>query len=257
MVLRIGLYCAAMKRDGRLLSSNFAKVYGSPGEAPRVLGLLRAFWPLMVVCLFTGYLLRAMLPLPRLSLSQVGILFILLAVSTGWLLFWGGRRLKNFLKGAQGEEWVAHELSFLSSEYTIFNGLQLEGGGESFDHIVVGPSGIFGVETKNWRGAVEFREGKLFCNGEEPSRSPIRQVKRAAAELARYLDEAHVKDCQIFCVLCFISTDLPEDVMNVNGVVVCTGARLAGVLQEQLADPLPLDARESVVHVLKKAAGTA
>ena len=62
------------------LSSQFARVYGSPGEAPRVMGLLRAFWPLLVICFVTGYLLRALFPVPALSLSQVGVFFFLVAV---------------------------------------------------------------------------------------------------------------------------------------------------------------------------------
>ena len=120
------------------------------------MGLLRAFWPLLFVCLVTGYLLRALLPSPELSLSHVGILFFLVAVVAGILLAWGDRRLGNFLKGAKGEEWVAHELSFLSAEYTVFNGLGLGGGKQSFDHIVVGPSGVFVVETKTGRAPLSF-----------------------------------------------------------------------------------------------------
>lgn len=235
------------------LSSRFARVYGSPGEAPRVMGLLRAFWPLLLVCLVTGYLLRALFPFPALGLSQVGVLFFLVAVSSGILLAWGDRRLANFLKGAKGEEWVAHELAFLSSEYTVFNGLRLGKGRQNFDHIIVGPSGVFVVETKNWKGSIEFREGKLYAGGKEPSRPPLRQVKAATAELVAYLDDSGNGGIPVYSVLCFISTKLPEELMNVNGVVICSGARLFNVLQESFEAPLSVAAREGVVRELKKA----
>jgi hypothetical protein len=235
------------------LSSRFAQVHGSPGEAPRVLGLLRAFWPLLLVCLVTGYLLRAMLPAPALGLSQIGILFFLLAVVAGVLLAWGDRRLGNFLKGAKGEEWVAHELSFLPADYTVFNGLHLGGGKQNFDHIVVGPSGVFVVETKNWKGSVEFREGKLYAGGKEPSRPPLRQVKAATAELVAFLDDTGNGGVPVHSVLCFISTKLPEEVMNVNGVVVSSGARLFGVLQESFEEPVSEPLRKNIVKVLKQA----
>jgi len=235
------------------LSSKFARVYGSPGEAPRVMGLLRAFWPLLLVCLVTGYLLRALLPSPVLTLSHIGILFFLVAVVAGVLLAWGDRRLGNYLKGAKGEEWVAHELSFLSSEYTVFNGLRLGGGKQNFDHIVVGPSGIYVVETKNWKGSVEFREGKLYAGGKEPSRPPLRQVKAATTELVAFLDDSGHGGFPVHSVLCFISTKLPEEVMNVNGVVVCSGARLFNVLQESFEEPLPESARDGVVRELRSA----
>lgn len=234
------------------LSTRFARVYGSPGEAPRVLGLLRAFWPLLVICFVTGYLLRALLPLPSLGLSQIGVLFFLVAVATAILLAWGDRRLGNFLKGAKGEEWVAHELSFLGSEYTVFNGLRLGGGKQNFDHIIVAPAGVFVVETKNWKGSVEFHDGKLYTGGKEPSRPPLKQVKAATAELVSYIDDAGCGDIPVHSVLCFLGTKLPEDIMNVNGVVVCTGTRLVDVLQETFDEPISLGLREQVVSELRK-----
>jgi hypothetical protein len=241
-----------METHTESMSSRFARVYGSPGEAPRVLGLLRAFWPLLVVCFVTGYLMRALLPWPKLGLSQVGILFFLVAVATGILLAWGDRRLGNYLKGAKGEEWVAHELSFLSSDYTVFNGLRLGGGKQNFDHIIVGSAGVFVVETKNWKGAVEFRDGKLYAGGKEPSRPPLRQVKAATAELVACMDESGCGDVPIHSVLCFLGTKLPQDIMNVNGVVICKGEKLIEVLQETFDKPVPLAVREQVVHELRK-----
>ena len=241
-----------MQKQKEPLSNRFARVHGSPGEAPRVLGLLRAFWPLLLVCFVTGYLVRAWFPFPELGVSQVGILFFLVAVVAIVLLAWGDRRLGNFLKGAKGEEWVAHELAFLDSGYTVFNGLRLKGGKQNFDHIVVGPAGVFVVETKNWKGSVEFRDGKLFAGGREPSRPPLRQVKAATAELIAFLDDAGRGDIPVHPVLCFISTKLPEEIMNVNGVVVCTGSRLIDVLQETFDEPVPEARRERVVDELKK-----
>jgi hypothetical protein len=234
------------------LSSGYARVYGSPGEAPRVLGLLRAFWPLLVICCVTGYLVRALFPVPELELTQVGILFFLVAVVTAVLLAWGDRRLGNFLKGAKGEEWVGHELAFLNSDYAVFNGLRLGGGKQNFDHIIIGPAGIFVVETKNWKGSVEFKGGKLFADGKEPSRPPIRQVKDATAELVAYIDEAGCSDIPVHSVLCFLETELPEEIMNVNGVVVCSGNRLSDVLQETFDQPVPAAKRQQVISELRK-----
>ncbi len=241
-----------MEKQKESLSSRFAQVYGSPGEAPRVLGLLRAFWPLLLICFSAGYLVRAGFPFPSLSISQVGILFFLVAVAAAILLAWGGRRLGNFLKGAKGEEWVAHELAFLSAEYNVFNGLHLSGGKQNFDHIIVGPSGVFVVETKNWKGSVEFREGKLYAGGKEPSRPPLKQVKAATAELVSFIDDVGYGDIPVHSVLCFLGTKLPEEVMNVNGVVVCTGQRLVDVLQETFGEPISESMREQVVTELRK-----
>ena len=184
--------------------------------------------------------------------SQIGILFFLVAVAAAILLAWGDRRLGNFLKGAKGEEWVAHELAFLSADYTVFNGLRLGGGKENFDHIIVGPAGVFVVETKNWKGSVEFRDGRLFAGGKEPSRPPLKQVKAAAAELVSYIDDAGCGGVPVNTVLCFLGTKLPEEIMNVNGVVVCAGKRLVDVLQETFDEPIAESMREHVVSELRK-----
>lgn len=241
-----------METQKESLSSRFARVYGSPGEAPRVLGLLRAFWPLLLICFAAGYLVRAWFAFPALNVSQVGILFFLVAVAAAILLAWGDRRLGNFLKGAKGEEWVAHELAFLGSDFAVFNGLRLVGGKQNFDHIIVGPAGVFVVETKNWKGAVEFRDGKLYADGKEPSRPPLKQVKAATAELVEFLDDSGRGEIPVHSVLCFLGTRLPEEVMNVNGVVVCTGQRLVNVLQETFNEPIPEAMREQVVEELRK-----
>ena len=240
-----------METQKEPLSSRFARVYGSPGEAPRVLGLLRAFWPLLLICYAAGYLVRAWFPFPELTVSQVGVLFFLVAVAAAVLLAWGDRRLGNFLKGAKGEEWVAHELAFLGPEYAVFNGLRLGGGTENFDHIIVGPSGVFVVETKNWKGSIEFRDGRLFADGKEPSRPPLRQVKAATAELVAFFDDAGCGSIPVHSVLCFLGTKLPEELMNVNGVVVCAGQRLSDVLQETFDEPVSESLREQVVKELK------
>ena len=241
-----------MEANKEALSSRFAQVYGSPGEAPRVLGLLRAFWPLLVICFVIGYLLGAWRLSPALEDTQVGVLIFLVAVAAAVLLAWGDRRLGNFLKGAKGEEWVAHELAFLSSEYTVFNGLRLGGGKQNFDHIVVGPAGLFVVETKNWKGSVEFRDGRLYAGGREPSRPPLKQVKAATAELVAFIDDAGCGDLPVHPVLCFLGTKLPEEIMNVNGVVVCKGEKLIDVLGETFDEPVADPLRRQVVSELRK-----
>ncbi|QBG47963.1 NERD domain-containing protein [Verrucomicrobia bacterium S94] len=157
-----------------------------------------------------------------------------------------------FSERGEGEEWVAHELAFLPSNYTVFNGLRL-GGKHNFDHIIVAPTGIFVVETKNWQGSVEFKEGRLvFPGGKEPGRPPLRQVKDAAAELIRFIDDAGCGDLPVHSVLCFLKTGLPEDIMNVNGVVVCKGEKLTEVLQETFDEPVAASIRDQVVDELRK-----
>ncbi|MFX1487984.1 MAG: nuclease-related domain-containing protein [Promethearchaeota archaeon] len=69
----------------------------------------------------------------------------------------------SFLQGAEGEEYVIRELSKLPDTYYVFNEYQFKlpksvysKSTQSYvrsckiDHLVVGPTGIFIIETKNW-----------------------------------------------------------------------------------------------------------
>lgn len=62
-------------------------------------------------------------------------------------------------KGIQGEEVVTWELSHLSDEFVLLNDVMLPGGSGNIDHIVIGPTGVFVIETKNY-------SGKYVCYGD-------------------------------------------------------------------------------------------
>ncbi len=220
-------------------SSSFAKVYGSPGQGPRTLGPLRVFWPIIPICLAAGWLLHAALPVPHLSTSQAGVLFILLAVALAVFTGWSAKRLQSFLKGAEGEETVARILSFLPTNHTVFNDLQLDPGGPAFDHIVVSPSGIFVIETKNWNGDITFQNGQVFCNGHAPSRPPLKQVKEEAAALLKHLSASGCPAAPVYPVICFVGNRPKGDLANVGGVRICTETDLPDLFENSIETPLP------------------
>ena len=101
------------------------------------------------------------------------------------------RKYRIYNGGMQGEKSVAKLLSkTLSNDYYLINDLYLHDGGGDIDHIVLGPNGVFVLETKNW-------SGKITCYGDEwqrPGRhnmgSPSRQVKRNAAKIKRIIDSS-------------------------------------------------------------------
>lgn len=220
-------------------SSRFAKVYGSAGQGPRTIGPLRVFWPLMPISLAAGWLLHAALPVPRLSTSQAGVLFILLAAALIVFTVWSAQRLRSFLKGAEGEETVARILAFLPANHTVFNDLQLDRNGPAFDHIVVAPAGIFVIETKNWNGEITFQNGQVLCNGHAPSRPPLKQVKEEAAALLDHLSAAGCPSAPVYPVICFVSNRPQGGLSNVGGVRICTETDLTGLFENTLETPVP------------------
>jgi hypothetical protein len=111
---------------------------------------------------------------------------ILLAVGGALLAgtYAGYARIAAFFKGAAGEEAVARVLASLPAGFEVFHSLDLGGGllmwrRGDLDHLVVGPTGIFAIETKNWQGTVTLEQGELRVDGVLPGRSPVRQAHQA------------------------------------------------------------------------------
>lgn len=112
------------------------------------------------------------------SNKQLATLFALFIVVSAGLVFLArrmiGRRIDAFLdtavafrKGAEGEGLTAATLSELPDSYSVFHDLTHPSIGGNIDHIVVGPTGVFALETKNWRGMVTLSgQGTLTVDGQ-------------------------------------------------------------------------------------------
>jgi hypothetical protein len=233
-----------------------AMVFGSPGEKARLSGLIRTLWPLLFVVALAGYLIRAALPVPSLTVSAAGALLLLLAMVLALVSVRCEKRLSSFLRGARGEEWVAHELAFLPADHFVFHALSRRGGGlstgiEDYDHIVVGPTGVFIVETKNWRGRISIEEDEIRYDGQSPSRPPLQQVKSAAAALQGTISEACGTSIVVRPVICFVNS-LPEEFpLDTAGVVVCDAGSINDVILDEANPQIPADAAQRVGRYLQ------
>jgi len=214
-----------------------AKVSGSPGQHARLKGLFAAAWPLFFAMLAAGYLARAALPEPYIAPSIAGLLFLVLAVVLAAFLNSAETKLLSFFKGAKGEEDVARELAFLPHDYRVFNCIEfgnaalLPASGD-YDHVVIGPAGIFVVETKNWSGTVTLEEGKILYNGNLPDRPPIDQVRAAAASLRNRLSEACGEKIEVKPVICFSANTLKSGTAGYQGVVACNLRELNSIVTD-------------------------
>jgi hypothetical protein len=102
------------------------------------------------------------------------------------------RKYHRYRGGRQGERAVINALSSsLNDDYYLVNGAYLKGGGGDVDHIVLGPSGIYVLETKNW-------SGKIICNGDQWQRpgkkvkgSPSLQVKHNTQRVKKLVNTSH------------------------------------------------------------------
>jgi hypothetical protein len=79
------------------------------------------------------------------------IVWQLCKVQTDQLIFTTGKGLAGG-SGAEGDHVIAAAVDRLSKKFVVFHDFNVARG--NFDHLVIGPSGIFAVETKNFRGTI-------------------------------------------------------------------------------------------------------
>jgi len=242
------------------MTGKFAASYGSPGERPRVAGLARALWPLLVACCLGGYLVRAALPQPPLTGSVAGGLLLLLALLVAVSVAVMRHRFGAFMKGAYGEETVARALAFLPAGYHVFHGYSPTATGDvsprrDFDHIVVGPAGICLVETKSWKGRMTLVGEKLLYDGKEPDRQPLLQVKDGARILGEALGDILGRPVDVQAVICSALNTVDGGRIVASGVIVCNERDITAVVREPGGVRLSRAEVDQIVASLRRSKG--
>jgi len=78
-------------------------------------------------------------------------------------------------KGAVGENIVAKILKDFPEGFCVINGLTTPFG--DLDHVVIGPTGVYVLDTKNWKGVISSDgKGELLLNGkptDKPTSKPF------------------------------------------------------------------------------------
>ena len=97
------------------------------------------------------------------------------------------RRWGNWFVGKRGELAVTEALKSLPGDYILLNDLTLPNGRGNVDHLVIGPNGLFVIETKNYSGYVKCFRDTWYVNGREVS-SLSKQAKRNAMAIKHNLD---------------------------------------------------------------------
>lgn len=104
---------------------------------------------------------------------------------------------KSWNKGIVGEKTVARYLNQLPENYFIFNDVKFPGSYGNLDHVVIGPNGIFVIETKNYGGFYIVKDDEWYYkNGKyvKKARSqPGTQVMRNAMSLKNFLVNNNIK----------------------------------------------------------------
>ena len=151
---------------------NVLKQSGSYLKRKAVKNLLSSFLCLLA---FAGLLLTSTnispfyLSLGNLEPVRLVLMLVLLVIGVFWFFPNYGR----YMSGSEGEKRVTRVLrESLNDDYFLINDLQLfDGRKGNIDHVVVGPNGVFVIETKNLRGKIFASEDSWQgTNGKSPSK---------------------------------------------------------------------------------------
>jgi hypothetical protein len=100
-------------------------------------------------------------------------------------------KAKRLVRGERGELKVGEVLDELRAwGYRVFHDLQRDG--FNIDHAIVGPAGVFAIETKfrSGHGEIEFRNGEgLFVRGVAEEKDSLKQARGNARELNKLIRE--------------------------------------------------------------------
>jgi molecular chaperone DnaJ len=93
--------------------------------------------------------------------------------------------IRHALAKALAEEHTARRVSALGIGFTIWNDVATHHG--KVDHVVLGPAGLFALESQDWGSEVRVVRGELSGDAVPTRAEPLRSLSRATRSLGREL----------------------------------------------------------------------
>jgi hypothetical protein len=128
------------------------------------------------------------------------------------------RDMLRWNQGARGEERVGSVLASLRSRGFVALH-DLEFGGGNVDHVVVGPTGVFALETKAWRRKIWLASGPRLMVGNRDETSCKRQVMNEVYEVKRRLAKEGADPYVVGCLV-LTETRLAKGRIELGSVTV-------------------------------------
>ncbi len=242
-----------------------ARIIGKPGRYVEDQTIKKAqqfvLWCLVgifICATLAGFLLGRSVSAIRIS-PFVSLPFLLLTLG---LLLLGNRMLRkktdaiereriSFRKGAVGEALVGYLLEGLPDEYVVLNDLTTPFG--NIDHVVVGPTGVFAIDTKNWRGTVGANvDGELLLNGKPTTKGEVKRLVATSAETRKKIKTLSGHEPYIRAVLVFTSAHVEAKFGSVKNADCVRDERLLDyITDKQSARPLTNDQINAIARAFE------
>jgi hypothetical protein len=126
--------------------------------------------------------------------------------------------------GAHGERITEQALESLPDGHQVLHDRRIPGTRANIDHIVVGPGGVFVVESKRMRGKLRLRGDTVFVAGRRTAM--VDEVIREAEAVRQALSVGGLGGIPVQPLLYMQEVELPWFLGKPRGIPILTGRRL-------------------------------
>jgi len=173
--------------------------------------------PLVAVAGLAGQVLASRVGLPR-----AGLAGLVIAALVGWRLrFRPSEAARTWQRGARGERHTARLLRRLTRDgYVVFHDLVVPGSDANVDHLVIGPSGVFVIDSKQWTGHVHQGADGLAWHNHYPLDRTLQTVRWEAEAVG------HLLGTRAAALLCVHGAHVQQGGVAAHGVAIVPARRL-------------------------------
>jgi hypothetical protein len=170
---------------------------------------------------------------PRLGLlaPRLGLLVGALAAGVaGWALrFRPSPQARAWRRGAAGERRTARLLGRLERDgWAVLHDLAVPGSRANIDHLLIGPGGVFVIDSKRYTGRLSLAGDGSLWHGRYPMAPVLRAARFEADQAAQVLATPGVEVVPLVAVH---GAQVPWGKLVVDGVPVVGARRLPGLLR--------------------------
>jgi len=154
---------------------------------------------------------------------------VLAAMAAGWeQRFRPSPDAIAWRRGAEGEQRTARLLGPLERQgWVVLHDLAVPGSPANLDHLVIGPGGVFVVDSKQYRGRLQLDPSGRLWHGRYPLTATLRAVSFEADRAARVLADPQV----VVPIVAVHGAQVPWGKVVTQGVPVVSARRLPSMLR--------------------------
>jgi hypothetical protein len=177
--------------------------------------------PLVTAAGGAGHVLATQASLPRAGLAGLAV-----AVLVAWRLrFRPSEQTRTWQRGAAGERHTARLLDRLVRDgFVVFHDLAVPGSPANVDHLVIGPTGVFVIDSKQWTGSVQQGADGLAWHNHYPLDRTLETVRWEAETIGRLLGT------RVHPLLCVHGAHVHGGGLHDQGVAIVPAHLLRGAL---------------------------